>query len=260
MRVIVTGAGSGVGKATSVLLAKRGHEVIATARDCRSLEGLEVAARLHLDVTDAASVEEIRRELGFVDALVNNAAISFDGPIEHVSMEHVQEMFETNVFGPVRMIQAFVPAMRDRGSGVVVNVSSVAGRVAQPLDGYYSATKHALEAISEALYVELSHFGVRVVIVEPGFIAPGMKARGPADAPAYLELEAQLAQLASRMQTSGRPGPDIVANAIADAIEGDGGPLRRPVGEDAELILSARNTLEDEAFEKAMREVVGLTW
>jgi NAD(P)-dependent dehydrogenase (short-subunit alcohol dehydrogenase family) len=158
------------------------------------------------------------------------------------------------------MIQAFVPAMRDRGSGVVVNVSSVAGRVAQPLDGYYSATKHALEAISEALYVELSHFGVRVVIVEPGFIAPGMKARGPADAPAYLELEAQLAQLASRMQTSGRPGPDIVANAIADAIEGDGGPLRRPVGEDAELILSARNTLEDEAFEKAMREVVGLTW
>ena len=93
MRVLVTGAGSGVGKATAMLLAGRGHEVIATARDRATLDDLDVAARLHLDVTEAASVEAVRRELDWVDALVNNAAISFHGPIEHVAMGHVQEMF-----------------------------------------------------------------------------------------------------------------------------------------------------------------------
>ncbi len=183
MRVLVTGAGSGVGRATSTLFASRGHEVIATARDVSVLDEVDVAARRRLDVTDAASVEELGRELGWVDALVNNAAVSFDGPIEHLDIEDVRLMFETNVFGPVRLMQTFVPGMRERRSGVIVNVSSVAGRVAQPLDGYYSATKHALEAISEALYVELAHFDVRVVIVEPGFISPSMKEqrarRGP---------------------------------------------------------------------------------
>ncbi len=175
-------------------------------------------------------------------------------------MEHIREMFETNVFGPVRMIQAFVPGMRERRSGVVVNVSSVAGRVAQPLDGYYSATKHALEAISEALYVELAHFGVRVVIIEPGFITPSMKEHPAAKAPAYDELEAQLASSPSKMRAGARPGPEVVAEAIADAIENDAGALRRRVGDDANLILTARSTLEDDEFETAMREVVGLTW
>ena len=261
MRVLVTGAGSGVGRVTSSLLATRGHEVIATARNTTSLGGLQVAGTFRLDVTDQGSVDEVRRELGFVDALVNNAAISFDGPIERVAIEDVRSMFETNVFGPVRLMQAFVPAMRERRAGVVVNVSSVAGRVAQPLDGYYSATKHALEAISEALYVELAHFGVRVVIVEPGFISPSMKEQTSiADLGVYSELGAQLGEIAGKIQNAARPGPDLVATAIAEAIEIDEGPLRRRVGEDANLILSARSNLEDGEFEKLMRDVVGLTW
>lgn len=261
MKILVTGAGSGVGRATSELLAARGHEVVATARDIAGLAGLEVAARLRLDVTDSKSIDEVAGEIGAVDALVNNAAISLDGPIEHVDMDQIHQMFETNVFGPVRLIQAFVPAMRARRAGVVVNVSSVAGQVARPLDGYYSATKHALEAISEALYVELAHFGVRVVIIQPGFISPSMKVRGtPAVAPAYEELERQLAELSSRMREGARPGPELVASAIAEAIENDKGPLRRRVGDDAELILSARGSLKDDEFETAMRQVVGLTW
>jgi NADP-dependent 3-hydroxy acid dehydrogenase YdfG len=261
MRILVTGAGSGVGKATSALLAARAHEVIATARDTAALEDLDVAARLRLDVTDARSIEALRHEIGWVDALVNNAAVAFDGPVEHVAMEHVAQMFETNVYGPVRMIQAFVPAMRERGSGVVVNISSVAGHVAQPLDGFYSATKHALEAISEALYVEVAHFGVRVVIVEPGFITPSMKPHRPDGAPAaYDELDSQLAEVANRMRAGPRPGPKMVAEAIAEAIEHPGGPLRRRVGDDADLILGARSTLGDDDFETAMREVAGLTW
>jgi len=151
--------------------------------------------------------------------------------------------------------------MRERHSGVVVNVSSVAGLVSQPLDGYYSATKHALEAISEALYVELAHFGVRVVIVEPGFISPSMKEQSSGDdLGVYEELAAQLGEVADKIQNAARPGPDLVAAAIAEAIEVDQGPLRRRVGEDAKLILSARSTLEDDEFEKLMRDVVGLTW
>ena len=261
MRVLVTGAGSGVGRATAALLASRGHEVIATARDRAALDDIDVANRLQLDVTDAASVAAVRRELGWVDALVNNAAISFHGAIEQVAIEDVRQMFETNVLGPVRLIQAFVPGMRSRRSGVVVNISSVAGRVAQPLSGYYAATKHALEAISEALYVELAHFGVRVVVVEPGFIAPGMKAHAPSNGlGAYDELDAQLGEVARKMQGGARPGPDLVANAVADAIDNDTGPLRRRVGDDANLILSARSSLGDEEFEKAMRAVVGLSW
>ena len=261
MRVLVTGAGSGVGRATATLLVSRGHEVVATARERSSLDELDVAARLRLDVTDAASVDEVSEELGWVDALVNNAAISFHGQIEQVAVEQVRQMFETNVLGPVRLIQAFVPGMRSRRAGVVVNISSVAGHVAQPLSGYYAATKHALEAISEALYVELAHFGVRVVVVEPGFIAPGMKDQAPPGGfGPYDELESQLGELARKMQGGTRPGPELVATAVADAIDNDTGPLRRRVGDDANLILSARGTLGDEEFEQAMRAVVGLSW
>jgi len=261
MRVLVTGAGSGIGRATAALLATRGHEVIATARDRSKLDDLEVAARLHLDVTDAASVDEIRRELGWLDGLVNNAAVSFGGAIEHLGMEYVHAMFETNVFGPVRLIQAFAPGMRERQSGVVVNVSSVTGHVAEPLGGFYAATKHALEAISEALHIELGHFGVRVVVVEPGYVAPGMKPNESGGRPpAYDELAGQLAQIVTKVLGGERPGPEVVAEVIADAIDGDGGPLRRRVGDDANMILSARSALGDEEFETAMREVVGLTW
>jgi NAD(P)-dependent dehydrogenase (short-subunit alcohol dehydrogenase family) len=261
MRILVTGAGSGVGRATAALLASRGHEVIATARDIVSLDGLDVAARVRLDVTDPESVGKVRSALGSIDGLVNNAAIAFDGPIENVAVEYVELMFATNVLGPVRLIQAFVPAMRERGSGVVVNVSSVAGHVAQPLGGYYAATKHALEAISEALYFELAHFGVRVVIIEPGFIAPGMKEHATTGSlPVYDELDAQLQKIAVKTQGGPRPGPEIVAEAIAEAIDNSGGPLRRRVGTDANLTLAARSALGDEEFEAAMRKIVGLTW
>ena len=261
MRVLVTGAASGIGKATAAELARRGHEVVATARDPRLLDDLDVAARLRLDVTDPGSVAEVLDELAWVDVLVNNAAYAVGGPVEHVAMAHVERMFDTNVLGPVRLIQAFVPGMRERGSGVVVNVCSVAGHVAQPLSGYYAATKHALEALSESLYIEVGHFGVRVVVVEPGFIAPGMKEHLATAYPsAYDDLAAQLDHLEDKVLGGTRPGPQLVADEIAHAVEDGAGPLRRRVGDDAKMILAAREQMGDEQFEAAMREVVGLTW
>ncbi|HEY4378115.1 MAG TPA: SDR family NAD(P)-dependent oxidoreductase, partial [Acidimicrobiales bacterium] len=159
MRVLVTGAGSGIGRATAEVLTAHGHQVVATARRVEVLDDLTVGARVPLDVTDDASVAACVEAAGPIDALVNNAGISETGPLETYPDDAVRRMFETNVFGTLRMIRAVVPAMRERGSGVVVNVSSVEGRVAGPLAGIYSATKHAIEAIAESLQFEIGHFG-----------------------------------------------------------------------------------------------------
>ena len=179
MRVLVTGAGSGIGRATAAVLAAHGHHVVATARRRRGARRTRRWARLALDVTDDASVAACVAAAGDIDVLVNNAGISETGPIETFPHDVLARMFETNVFGPMRLVRALVPAIRERGRGVVVNVTSVEGRVAAPLAGPYCATKHALEALSESLAFEVGHFGVRVVIVEPGYIAPGMRNAGP---------------------------------------------------------------------------------
>ena len=263
MRVLITGAGTGIGRATAEVLTNHGHEVVATARRLEALDGLDVDQRLPLDVTDDGSVAACVAAAGEIDVLVNNAGIVEGGPIEGYPMESAQRCFDTNVFGPLRMVQALVPAMRERGSGVVVNVTSVEGRVAAPLAGIYCATKHALEALSESLALEVGHFGVRVVIVEPGYIAPGMKGAGAhhEEGTPYEELRRQWSGADDTLVgPDGRPGPELVGRAIADAIADGSTPLRVPVGADAEMILAARRDLDDAAFHATMREVLGLTW
>jgi NAD(P)-dependent dehydrogenase (short-subunit alcohol dehydrogenase family) len=171
-------------------------------------------------------------------------------------------MFETNTLGPLRLIQAVLPAWRKRGSGVIVNVSSVSGRVSSPLEAAYSASKFALEAFTESLHVEVRHFGIRSVLIEPGAIATGTHSgeshQGPAD---YAGLWQQWAGAHTKMTgPSGRPGPGVVALAIARAIEVPATPLRVPVGQDAEMILGLRKSLDDQALEKALRRALGITW
>jgi NAD(P)-dependent dehydrogenase (short-subunit alcohol dehydrogenase family) len=263
MRVLVTGAGSGIGAATARVLTDRAHEVLATARRVEALDPLDVAQRLALDVTDDASVAACVAAAGKVDVLVNNAGISETGPLETYPHDVLEKMFDTNVFGPMRMVRALVPAMRERGHGIVVNVTSVEGRVAAPLAGAYCATKHALEALSESLALEVGHFGLRVVIVEPGYIAPGMRntvSHGE-DGTVYEELRRQWDGADEQLVgPAGRPDPELVGTAIADAIDDPDTPLRVPVGADAELVLATRTQLDDAAFHAAMREVIGLTW
>ena len=262
MRVLITGSARAIGRATAVELTKRGHEVIATARDPRSIEDLEVAVRMRLDVTDEASISATLAAAGEIHAVVNNAALAGGGPLEQFPIAQLREMLETNTIGPLRLVQQLAPAWRARGSGVIVNISSVQGRVATPLEGAYSATKFALEALSETLHYELSHFGIRTVIVEPGYIAPGMK-----DAPSHVGPK-EYAALWSEWEgtdakvtgDAGRPGPELVANAVADAIEDKETPLRVEVGEDARLILATRRQLDDASFEAAMRQTLDLTW
>src|ERR687893_732697 len=174
--VLVTGCSSGIGWATAGRLAEAGWRVYATARDVEKIAPLERSGceLLPLDVTDEGSmisaVEEVERREGAVGVLVNNAGYSQSGAVEAVPMDKVRRQFETNVFGLVRMCQLVLPGMRSQGYGRIVNVSSMGGRLTFPGGGYYHATKHAVEAISDALRFEVQGFGVRVIIVEPGLI------------------------------------------------------------------------------------------
>ena len=262
MRILVTGAGRAIGRATAVECAQRGHHVVATARDAALLDDLDVARRLVLDVTDPPSVAAALDAAGELDAVVNNAALTGAGPLEDFPLERLHSVIDTNTYGPLRIAQALIPAWRERGSGVFVNVSSVQGRVSSPLEGAYAASKFALEALSETMHYELSHFGIRVVIIQPGYIAPGMKASPRHDGPpVYADLWEQWTGTDAKVTgPAGRPGPELVAVAIADAVEDPATPLRVPVGSDAEMILGARRHFDDAGFEAAMRKTLDLTW
>ncbi|HYV58941.1 MAG TPA: SDR family oxidoreductase [Acidimicrobiia bacterium] len=263
-RVLITGCSTGFGRATAVELTKRGHEVLSTARRAETLEDLDVTERLCLDVDDDASVADAVKAAGRIDALVNNAGFGITGPVEHVPLPELRRMFETNVVGALRMIQAVLPQMRERGSGTIVNVTSLAGLVTPPTGGAYSATKHALEALSEALHYEVGHFGVRVALVEPGFFETEFQAKEPRyglDDPPYDELDRQWQAAFVKLQGDGpAPGAEVVAQVIADAVEGSEQRLRWPVGADADMVLAARSTMDDETFEATMRGALDLTW
>ena len=263
-RVLITGCSTGIGRATAVELTARGHEVVATARRVEAMEGLDVAAALELDVDDDTSVIGAVAAAGDIDVLVNNAGWEAGGPVERVPLERVKAMFETNVFGVARMVQAVAPGLRAKGGGTIVNVSSMAGRVAAPLNAFYSASKFAVEAISESLHYELGHFGIRVVIIEPGNIATNfgdIVQRFGEDTAPWDELRAEWDTASEVLGGGGEvPGPDLVATAIADAIEADETPLRIPVGADAEMVAAVRSSSDDATFEATMRETLGLTW
>jgi NAD(P)-dependent dehydrogenase (short-subunit alcohol dehydrogenase family) len=262
MRVLVTGAARAIGRATVEVLAARGHEVVATARDVALLDGLPAAMVLPLDVSDTESVRTALSAAGELDGVVNNAGLTGYGPLETYPLDAFARVLEVNTVGPLRMAQAVAPSWRERGSGVLVNISSVQGKVGTPLEGAYAASKHALEALSETLYFELGHFGIRVVIVEPGYIAPGMKHADDHEGPAiYADLHAQWGgTVATLTGPEGRPGPEVVGAAVADALEDPSTPLRVQVGRDAALVLQLRRTLGDTEFEATMREALGLTW
>jgi NAD(P)-dependent dehydrogenase (short-subunit alcohol dehydrogenase family) len=263
MRILITGCSTGFGRCTARELAARGHEVVATARRPETLADLDVAQVLALDVDSDASVAAAVGAAGEIDVLVNNAGWSANGPVEKVPLDAVRKMFETNLFGAARMIQALVPGMRARGTGTIANVSSVAGRVAPPLSGFYAASKFALEGLSETLHYELGHFGIRVLIVEPGYIQSAFRdnsARYGVDSAPYDELERIWTGSDETLVGGERPGPEIVGAAIADALESPTGALRIPVGSDAEMVTKARASMDDASFEASMRSLLKLDW
>jgi NAD(P)-dependent dehydrogenase (short-subunit alcohol dehydrogenase family) len=262
VRVLITGAARAIGRATAEVLTDRGHQVVATARDVSLLNDLKVEQILTLDVTDKESINAALSEAGELHAIVNNAGLTGLGPLEDYPLEDFTRVLNVNTVGPLRLAQAVVPEWRERGSGVLVNISSVQGRIGTPLEGPYAASKHALEALSETLHFELGHFGIRVVIIEPGYIAPGMKHTDDHVGPEiYADLHAQWNATDTKLTgPGGRPGPELVGNAVADALEDPATPLRVEVGNDAAMVLELRRTLTDAEFEATMRQALDLTW
>jgi NAD(P)-dependent dehydrogenase (short-subunit alcohol dehydrogenase family) len=262
MRVLITGCSSGFGRAAAGELTKRGHDVIATARRPESIDDLDVAQCVALDVNVDDSVAAARATIGPVEAVVNNAGIGGYGPIEHYPLDLARSLFETNFFGALRVIQAWLPPMREAGFGRIVNVSSVQGFVTSPLGGIYSATKRALEAVTEAMHFEAGHFGVRTILVEPGFFATEFSANSkPIEGGPYQGLVDEWEGADSKLLgTDERPGPELVASVIADVIEADDPPVRVPVGNDAEMVYATRKALDDREFEATMRQVLDLKW
>ena len=241
--VLISGASRGIGRATALVLARRGHRVVATARDPRDLDGLPVDAQLKLDVTDQATIEAAVAAAGHVDALVSNAGETLRSPVEVVPVSEVERLFRLNALGALRLTQAFLPTMRARRSGHIVYVSSVLGRVAVPLLSAYAASKWALEAIAETLALEVSAFGVQVSVVEPGAVSAAGGASPPLLPPVgdpYGHLYADLAT--ARGETI---RPEDVAEAIADVIDDPRPTFRKPVGNAALRILSRRETHPD---------------
>ncbi len=173
---LITGCSSGIGRATALLLAERGWRVFATARQPGTLSAIasDRITPLRLDVTEEASmvsaVEQLFSQVGRIDALVNNAGYAEVGPLEEVNAEGIRRQFETNAFGPLRMAQLVLPTMRAQGSGRIVNVSTMGGRIANPFRGLYNSSKFALEAMSDVLRMETRPFGVHVILIEPGAV------------------------------------------------------------------------------------------
>lgn len=246
-RVLITGASRGIGRGLAEELTRRGHEVVATARDITALAGVPAAQRLALDVTDQASVDRAVAEAGRVDVLISNAGDTVRAPIETVPLAEVHRIFELNTFGALRVAQAVLPQMRARGAGRIMFVSSIQGRLVIPLIGTYAASKWALEALAETLAVEARHFGVTVQLLEPGAVASGGADRAKVhlgDDNPYRPLLDQLPKFRATPITV-----EEVAEAVAEALEDDRSPLRIPIGDAAKSQLAARKAAaENELF------------
>jgi NAD(P)-dependent dehydrogenase (short-subunit alcohol dehydrogenase family) len=261
---LVTGTSTGIGYATALHFARRGHRVVATMRNLAKAGPLEMAARAEglplvvreLDVTRQESIDRAVGETvakdGPVDVLVNNAGIGGATPLELTPEDEHRAMFEANYWGPIRMIRAVLPSMRERRTGCIVNVTSIAGRVATPNQIPYSASKHALAAASEALAHEVAAFGIRVAIIEPGVIQTAIfensagATRYDKHSPYRQIMRRNGKVFAAGFRNPGRP--ETVAAVIFDAVTTDRPRLRYPVGTDAEGLAAGRARVSDEEW------------
>jgi NAD(P)-dependent dehydrogenase (short-subunit alcohol dehydrogenase family) len=257
----VTGTCTGIGLATAATLARAGHTVYATVRNPQT-GGEELRAiveREHLPLRIAAldvdSDESVRKafaiilaEVGRIDVLVNNAGVGAGGAVEETPIAAFRATMETNYFGALRCIQAVLPAMRERRSGCIVNVTSVAGRLSSAPQAPYASSKFALEGLSECLAQEMRAFGVRVAIVEPGVIATPIFGKvQPPPADSKYPHSRRIAEL-FRASLENPVSPYVVGEKIREIVESGTWKLRHPVGPDAEGLLAWRASMSDEQW------------
>ena len=267
---LITGTSTGIGQATALRLARQGHHVFASMRnpatgssvltEAARQEGLKLEV-IQLDVNDPDSSEQAVRDVleqaGRLDVLINNAGIGGGGPIEETPEEVLRAVFETNFFGAMRMMRLVLPIMRQAGSGAIVNVASIAGRLASGGGSVYAASKFALEAASECLAQEVRPFNIRVVIIEPGVIlTPIFEKRGPAPDPdsPYKDIALRTGRMFTKRLENPSP-PELVAETIQLSLESDQPKLRYLVGEDAKGWAAGRQAMTDEDWVDLGREM-----
>jgi NAD(P)-dependent dehydrogenase (short-subunit alcohol dehydrogenase family) len=269
---VVTGSSSGIGYEASLLLARNHYTTFATMRNTNKGYGLrEMATKeriplkvTQLDVNDDSSVDNaiynILREYGKIDVLVNNAGYDMSGPLEELSLEEIKQQFETNFFGAIRTTKGVISTMRKRRSGVIVNVSSVGGRLGLfPFTTAYHASKFALEGLTESLRHEVAEFNISIILIEPGIVRSNLmdnlktaKGFDPNKSP-YAKAVQQAFQGYESISAYASQ-PMEVAHTILNAVNSPTRELRYPVGKDAESILNARTELTDIELERWVRE------
>ncbi len=268
---LVTGSSSGIGSETAILLARSGFHTYASMRNLeKSRDITQIASKeklplqvVQLDVNDDMSVKEaidtIESEQGRINVLVNNAGYVLLGPVEQLSIKEFKEQFETNFFGVIRVIQAVLPIMRRQRGGTIVNISSSAGRIGLPLNSAYVGSKFALEGLSESMAYELEQFGIRVVLIEPGFIRTNLinsstsAKKGLDPKSPYFSLMQKVENhfKSSMENVSSSSPPEEVAKVILHAITSENPQLRYIVGT---TIMQARMNMSDNEFRKMIMQ------
>ncbi|SFO06038.1 SDR family NAD(P)-dependent oxidoreductase [Nitrosospira briensis] len=260
---LVTGASSGIGRATAELLARNGYYVFAVARRMYRLEQIrsDHIEPIQLDVMDEEGIHRAIRHIistkGRIDLLVNNAAFCQLGAVECVSMEIAHRQFEVNVFGYARFMQAVLPHMREQKSGCIVNIVSILSRISVPGFGWYSASKYAVEALTDAVRGEVMDFGIDVVLIAPGLIktefVPNQlrTLKAVVHPPAYEKLLAGVRNLLADEPKA--PGPEIIAKAVVDAVKASTRPVRHALPLDSKMAIAARWLMGGRLFAWAVR-------
>jgi NAD(P)-dependent dehydrogenase (short-subunit alcohol dehydrogenase family) len=264
--VLITGCSTGIGRDLAQRLTQAGYSVVATARKLETLSDLPAALKLSLDVTSPDSIDQaltqVLERFGRIDVLVNNAGYAVRGAIEEVSDEQVQQMFDVNVFGALRMIRAVAPHMRQQKSGRIINISSLAGKLSTPANGTYSSTKFALEALSDSLRLELAPFGVQVVLVEPGAIQTHFDKTAQShdqhilsnlNSP-YRPIYQKSDEFAASMRRQ-EPGPEVVSKVVLRALESSNPKARYLAGIafPGSLVLLLRDFVWDSVVRQMFR-------
>lgn len=261
--VLISGVSSGIGEATAQALIDAGYRVFGGARSpgrVAPVPGLEL---VQLDVRDdasvAAAVETVLAKAGRIDILINNAGVSLVGPVEATSVAEAQALFDTNVFGVLRLVRAVLPSMRGNGAGLIVNLSSVLGFLPAPFMGLYAASKHALEGLSESLDHEVRTHGVRVVLIEPSFTRTKLdtSAMRTAQAAGDYALALDRSSRAVQAQVERAPEPTEVAAKIVQVLQGKY-RLRQPADGRAKLLSTLRRFAPASQVDKSLRAAFGL--
>jgi NAD(P)-dependent dehydrogenase (short-subunit alcohol dehydrogenase family) len=272
--VLITGATDGLGRAAALLLAERGYRVFAAGRSTEKRAHLDALARekklalesIELDVCDDYSVRQavaqILNKAGSIDVLINNAGVGYMGSVEDLRVEDWQRQFDTNLFGVLRVTQAVLPGMREQRRGRIVMMSSVAGLISAPVQGAYSSSKHALEALSNALRYEVYPFGIDVVLIEPGYIVTGIQRAAleltrsyteKFKTSAYAPLYARFFNRSKKSRDSSKTPPEDCARVILEAIQSAHPKVRYGVTPMATSVKWGKRLLSDRALDAILR-------